>query len=111
MPINTVLPFISAAAPANLIDDDPDDSSRDGEAAQKLDDQTFALLKSLQLQGASGLALELISPQLDGISDLNARLKFASILSNYGAFPRNMTEGSMKVVITGEWGAVRQAGE
>jgi hypothetical protein len=32
------------------------------------------------LQGASGLALELISPQLDGIPDPNARLKFASIL-------------------------------
>ena len=48
--------------------------------AQKLDDQTLALLKGLQLQGASGLALELISPQLDGIPDPNARLKFASIL-------------------------------
>jgi hypothetical protein len=40
------------------------------------------LLTSLQLQGASGLALELISPQLDGISDPNARFKFASILFN-----------------------------
>jgi hypothetical protein len=60
--------------------DHPDDSSRDVGTAQKLDDQTFALVKSLQLQGASGLALELISPQLDGISDPNARLKFASIL-------------------------------
>jgi tetratricopeptide (TPR) repeat protein len=80
LPINTVLPLLSAAAPADLTDDDPDGSSRDVEAAQKLDDQTFALLKSLQLQGASGLALELISPQLDGIPDLNARLKFASIL-------------------------------
>ena len=58
----------------------PDDSSRDLVTAQKLDEQTFALLKSLQLQSASGLALELISPQLDGISDPNARLKFASIL-------------------------------
>jgi len=35
LPINTVL------------GDHPDDSSRDVEAAQKLDDQTFALLKSL----------------------------------------------------------------
>jgi hypothetical protein len=42
--------------------------------SQKLDEQTLALLKDLQLQGASGLALELISPQLDGISDQNARL-------------------------------------
>ena len=80
LPINTVLPLLSAAAPADLNGDDPDDSSRHVEAAQKLDDQTFALLKSLQLQGASGLALELISPQLDGIPDPNARLKFASIL-------------------------------
>ena len=80
LPINTVLPLLSAAAPADLTGDHRDDYSRDVEAAQKLDDQTFALLKSLQLQGASGLALELISPQLDGISDPNARLKFASIL-------------------------------
>jgi hypothetical protein len=80
LPINTVLPLLSAAAPADLNGDDPDDSSRDVEAGQKLDDQTFALLKGLQLQGASGLALELISPQLDGIPDPNARLKFASIL-------------------------------
>src|SRR5215469_16285359 len=80
LPINTVLPLLSAAAPADLNGDDPDDSSRDVETAQKLDDQTFALLKSLQLQGTSGLALELISPQLDGIPDPNARLKFASIL-------------------------------
>jgi hypothetical protein len=80
LPINTVLPLLSAAAPADLTGDHTDDSSRDVEAAQKLDDQTFALLKSLQLQGASGHALELISPQLDGISDPNARLKFASIL-------------------------------
>jgi tetratricopeptide (TPR) repeat protein len=80
LPINTVLPLLSAAAPADLTGEDPDDSSRDAEAAQKLDEQTFALLKSLQVQGASGLALELISPQLDGIPDPNARLKFASIL-------------------------------
>ena len=80
LPINTALPLLSAAAPADLTGDHPDDSSRDAEAAQKLDEQTFALLKSLQLQGASGLALELISPQLDAITDSNARLKFASIL-------------------------------
>jgi hypothetical protein len=49
-------------------------------ASRKLDEQTFALLRGLQVQGASGLALELISPQLDGIPDPNARLKFASIL-------------------------------
>jgi hypothetical protein len=63
-----------------LTSDHPDDSSSALEAAQKLDDQTLGLLKNLQLRGASGLALELISPQLDGISDPNARLKFASIL-------------------------------
>jgi tetratricopeptide (TPR) repeat protein len=79
LPISRVLPLLSAAAPADLIAD-PDGSSPDAIAAHKLDEQTLALLKSLQLQGASGLALELISPQLDGISDPNARLKFASIL-------------------------------
>jgi tetratricopeptide (TPR) repeat protein len=79
-PISRVLPLLSVAAPADLTGDHSDDSSRDLEASQKLDDQTFSLLKSLQLQGASGLALELISPELDGISDPNARLKFASIL-------------------------------
>ena len=68
LPINTVLPLLSAAAPADLTGDHPNDFSGDVEAAQKLDDQTFALLKSLQLQGASGLALELISPQLDILS-------------------------------------------
>src|SRR5258707_2017956 len=77
--MSTVLPLLSAAAPAELATDHPDGSAQDL-ASQKLDEQTFALLKSLQLQGASGLALELISPQLDGISDSNARLKFASIL-------------------------------
>ena len=77
--MSTVLPILSAAAPAELATDHPDGSAQEL-ASQKLDEQTFALLKSLQLQGASGLALELISPQLDGISDANARLKFASIL-------------------------------
>ena len=78
--MSTVLPLLSAAAPADLATDHPDDAAQELVASQKLDEQTFALLKSLQLQGASGLALELISPQLDGISDPNARLKFASIL-------------------------------
>jgi hypothetical protein len=53
LPIIAVLPLLSAAAPAALTGDDPDDLSRDAEAAQKFDDQTFALLKSLQLTGAS----------------------------------------------------------
>ena len=78
--MSTVLPLLSAAAPAELATDHPDGSAQELVASQKLDEQTFALLKDLQLQGASGLALELISPQLDGISDPNARLKFASIL-------------------------------
>jgi tetratricopeptide (TPR) repeat protein len=77
--MSTVLPLLSAAAPAELATDHLDGSAQEL-ASQKLDEQTFALLKGLQLQGASGLALELISPQLDGISDPNARLKFASIL-------------------------------
>jgi hypothetical protein len=59
LPVNTVLLLLSAAAPADLTGDHPDDTSPDVEAAQKLDDQTFPLLKSLQLQGASELALEL----------------------------------------------------
>jgi tetratricopeptide (TPR) repeat protein len=80
LPMSTVLPLLSAAAPAELATDYLDGSPQVLVAAQKLDEQTFGLLKDLQLQGASGLALELISPQLDGISDLNARLKFASIL-------------------------------
>jgi tetratricopeptide (TPR) repeat protein len=80
LPINTALPLLSAAVPADLNNDHPDEFSREIEAGQKLNDQTFALLKSLQLQGASGLALELLNPQLDGISDPNARLKFASIV-------------------------------
>src|ERR1700757_4269307 len=78
--MSTVLPFLSAAAPAELATDYLDGSPQVLVAAQKLDEQTFGLLKDLQLQGASGLALELISPQLDGISALNAGLKFASIL-------------------------------
>src|SRR6185437_11875657 len=49
-------------------------------AGQPLDDQTFALLRDLQLRGASGLALELLNPQLDGISDPSVRLNFASIV-------------------------------
>jgi tetratricopeptide (TPR) repeat protein len=77
--MSTVLPLLSAAAPAELATD-LDGSPQEMVGSQKLDEQTFALLKDLQLQGASGLALELISPQLDGISDQNARLKFASIL-------------------------------
>src|SRR6201997_4641318 len=77
--MSTVLPLLSAAAPAELATD-LDGSPQEMVGSQKLDEQTFALLKDLQLQGASGLALELISPQLDGISDPNARLKFASIL-------------------------------
>src|SRR5260221_1255155 len=78
--MSTVLPLLSAAAPADLATDHPDDAAQELVASQKLDEQTFAQLKTLQLQGASGLALELISPQLDGIPDPNPRLKFASIL-------------------------------
>lgn len=80
LPMSTVLPLLSAAAPADLATDHLDDSAQELVASRKLDERTLALLKGFQLQGASGLALELISPQLDGISDPNARLKFASIL-------------------------------
>jgi hypothetical protein len=65
LPMSTVLPLLSAAAPAELATD-LDGSSQEMAGSQKPDEQTLALLKDLQLQGASGLALELISPQLDG---------------------------------------------
>lgn len=78
LPLNALLPVFSAAAHAALPDDD--DFSRTLKAGRQLDDQTFALLRDLQLRGASGLALELLNPQLDGISDPNVRLKFASIV-------------------------------
>ena len=78
--MNTVLPLLSAAATADFVGDRAYDPWDQVETAQKLNEQTFALRKSLQLQGASGRALELLTPQLDGISDPNARLKFASIL-------------------------------
>ena len=80
LPMSTVLPLLAAASPAELAADHLDGSGQELVASQKLDEQTFALLKGLQSQGASGLAIELLSPQLDGISDSNARLKFASIL-------------------------------
>lgn len=80
LPFSELLPVFSAAAPADLPEDDDADLSRSLKAGQKLDDQTFALLRDLQLRGASGLALELLNPQLDGISDPNVRLKFASIV-------------------------------
>lgn len=80
LPINALLPLFSTAAPADLNGDHPDDFYPDEETSKQLDNKTFALLRSLQLQGASGLALELISPQLDGISDPNTRLQFAAIL-------------------------------
>lgn len=77
LPLSALFPLFSTAAPAPLPDDD---LSRTLKSGQKLDDQTFALLRELQLRGASGLALELLNPQLDGISDPNVRLKFASIV-------------------------------
>jgi len=80
LPMNSVLPLLSAAAPADLLGDHADHSCARLEAFRKLDEQTLGLLKSLQLQGASGLALELLTPQLDGISDPNVRLQFATIL-------------------------------
>lgn len=80
LPINAVLPLLSAAGPADLSGDDLHDSSLNLEVVQTLEDHTFALLKGVQVQGASGLAIELLTPRLDGISNPNARLKFASIL-------------------------------
>jgi hypothetical protein len=86
--MSTVLPLLSAAAPAELATDHLDGSAQELVAPQKLDEQKFVLLKGLQSQGASGLALELISPQLDGISDPNARLKFGLYPFRYDARSR-----------------------
>jgi hypothetical protein len=72
--------LLSAAGPADLSGDDLHDSSLNLEVVQTLEDHTFALLKGVQVQGASGLAIELLTPRLDGISNPNARLKFACIL-------------------------------
>ena len=109
-PINTVLPLLSAAAPADLTGDHPDDSSRDVEAAQKLDDQTFALLKSFQLQGASGLALELISPQLDGISDPNAHYRNTNPRHWWGEIQVGLARCRlMRTVGSQEWAELARA--
>ena len=80
LPTADLLPLFSAAIPVNLAAYDTAASSEDAESSQTLDDETFALLQSLQLRGASGLALELVTPQLDGIRDPHLRLKFASIV-------------------------------
>lgn len=72
--------MFSTAVPADTLADEEADVCQPFKAGEKLDDQTFALLHDLQLRGASGLALELLNPQLDGIADPNMRLKFASIV-------------------------------
>jgi hypothetical protein len=80
LPIKTVLPVLSADGTRRFSERLFRCSvarDRSGTKARRSDIRT---LKSLQLQGASGLALEVLNPQLDGISDRNARLKFASIL-------------------------------
>jgi transcriptional regulator with XRE-family HTH domain/tetratricopeptide (TPR) repeat protein len=50
------------------------------ESPQPIDSETLSLVRQLQIRGASGLALELLTPQLDGIHDPALRLKFASIV-------------------------------
>lgn len=80
LPIASLLPLFATAAHAEIADNDENDLRQGLNTAQEPDDQTFALVRSLQLRGASGLALELLNPQLDGISDPNVRLKFASIV-------------------------------
>lgn len=80
LPLTALGPLFSSAVPVDLPDDDDPDLPRGLKPGQKLDDQTFALVRDLQSRGASGLALELLNPQLDGISDPNVRLKFASIV-------------------------------
>jgi hypothetical protein len=83
LPIASLLPLFATAAHADIADiadNDENDLPQGLNTAQEPDDQTFALVRSLQLRGASGLALELLNPQLDEISDPNVRLKFASIV-------------------------------
>jgi transcriptional regulator with XRE-family HTH domain/tetratricopeptide (TPR) repeat protein len=46
----------------------------------ELNAEALDAIRTLQVRGASGLALELIRPQLDGIRDPELRLKFASIV-------------------------------
>ena len=79
LPVSALLPVFSTAIPADLAEDDTG-LIESLKAGKKLDDQTMTLLRDLQVRGASGLALELLNPQLDGIVDPEMRLKFASIL-------------------------------
>ena len=57
LPIKTVLPLLSAAAPADLTGDHPDDSPQGLEVAQKLDDQTWHCYKAFSYKVRVGLPL------------------------------------------------------
>lgn len=80
LPFGTVAPIFSAASPVDTADLEDADHYESTKASHSLDDQTFALVRDLQMRGSSGLALELLNPQLDGIYDPSVRLKFASIV-------------------------------
>jgi transcriptional regulator with XRE-family HTH domain/tetratricopeptide (TPR) repeat protein len=80
LPFGTVAHLFSTASPSNMSDDDGSEPHEFAKTVHSLDDQTFALFRDLQMRGSSGLALELLNPQFDGISDPNVRLKFASIV-------------------------------
>ena len=80
VPIADFAQLFSAAGRAKLAKYEATVLPDDLESVPKLDDETFGLLRRLQLMGASGLALELVMPQLDGIGDPHLRLKFASIV-------------------------------
>jgi tetratricopeptide (TPR) repeat protein len=80
LPIADLVSLFSAAARVKIPNRDTSVFHDDLESTQKFDDETFVLLRRLQLMGASGLALELVTPELDGIRDPHLRLKFASIV-------------------------------
>ncbi len=80
LPFETVAPIFSTASLVDTADVEDAEHYESTKALHRLDDQTFALVRDLQMRGSSGLALELLNPQLDGISDPSVRLKFASIV-------------------------------
>jgi hypothetical protein len=80
LPFETLAPIFSMASPMDAADAEDIEHFESAKGLHNLDDQTFELVRDLQMRGSSGLALELLNPRLDGISDPNVRLKFASIV-------------------------------
>ncbi len=80
VPFEMAAPMLSSALVMKDEEEDAVGAQAIVQTGQNLDDQTFSLLRDLQIRGSSGLALELLNPQLDGISNPDMRLKFASII-------------------------------